>query len=232
MSTDSAVPPAPPATADSAARERATDPPSRGWRTVRIVAVLAVLAVVGLGAVFGSRIGKDPTLVQTPLIGKPVPPVTLPFLERKGSVSLAELRGKVVVVNFWASWCVACRKEHPALMAANEAYRLAGVVFVGVDYQDQRPQAVSFLDEMGRGAGYQYVTDPGSRAALEFGVFGVPETFFVDRSGTVVAKITGASTLPLLSSTLDAIIAGRRPPSGVVGTVRPSPPNDGDQRTP
>ncbi len=199
---------------------------------MRIAAVFAVLVVVGLGAVFGSRIGKDATLVETPLIGKPVPQVTLPLLERKGSVSLAQLRGKVVVVNFWASWCVACRKEHPALMAANEAYRQAGVVFVGVDYQDQRQQAVGFLDEMGRGAGYQYVTDPGSRAALEFGVYGVPETFFVDRSGTVVAKITGASTLPLLSSTLDAIIAGRQPQSGVVGTVQPTPPDDGDRPAP
>ncbi len=86
-----------------------------------------------------------------------------------------------------------CRNEHPVLVAANDAYRDAGVTFVGVDFQDQRESAVAFLDELGRGEGYRYLTDPGSRAAVEFGVYGVPETFFIDRTGTIVAKITGES---------------------------------------
>jgi cytochrome c biogenesis protein CcmG, thiol:disulfide interchange protein DsbE len=196
----------------------------RPRRLLTMAAVLVVLGAVGVGAVFGSRLGTDPTLVDSPLIGQPAPAVTLPYLESNGALSLSELRGQIVVVNFWASWCVACRDEHPALIAAAEQYHNAGVVFVGIDYQDSQAAAVGFLDEMGRGGeNYRYVTDPASRAALEFGVFGVPETFVLDRAGTIVAKITGPSTYPLLAGTLDAVLAGQRPESRTGGPVQPGP---------
>ena len=97
------------------------------------------------------------------------------------------------------------------------------VRFVGVVYQDQPAAAKDFLDELGRGQGYGYVTDPGSRAAIDFGVFGVPETFFVDRRGVVVAKVTGRSTLALLSDILDQILAGKTPQSRKVGPVQSGP---------
>jgi cytochrome c biogenesis protein CcmG/thiol:disulfide interchange protein DsbE len=197
----------------------------RRWRLVRWIAIAVVVGAVGIGAIFGSRLGEDPALVDSPLLGKPAPTATMPNLEGEDSLSLADLRGQVVVVNFWASWCVACREEHAALVSAANNYREAGAVFVGVNYQDQRGSAIAFLDEMGRGdsSAYRYVTDPGSRVALDFGVFGVPETFFVDRTGTVVAKITGPVTYPLLSETLDAILAGRTPRSHTDGTVQPAP---------
>ena len=196
------------------------------WRTVRIVALGVVALVVGVAAVLGSRIDQDTTLVDSPLIGQPAPDLTLPDLEGGESVSLADLRGQVVVVNFWASWCVPCRSEHPVLVAANDAYREAGVTFVGVNFQDQQSSAVAFLDELGRGEGYRYVTDPDSRAAVEFGVYGVPETFFIDRTGTIVAKITGESNSRLMAEVLDAIIAGREPRSRTEGTVQPGPGQD------
>ncbi|WP_219418037.1 TlpA family protein disulfide reductase [Pseudonocardia nigra] len=203
----------------------APKPPRRRSRRFRLLAVAAavvVLGAVGVGAVFGSRLGTDPTLVDSPLIGQPAPAVTLPYLEAEGTLSLSELRGQVVVVNFWASWCVACREEHPALLATAAQYRDAGVVLVGIDYQDSQAAAQAFLDEMGRGGeNYRYVTDPGSRAALEFGVFGVPETFVLDRSGTIVAKITGPSTYPLLAGAIDAVLAGQRPESRTGGPVQP-----------
>ena len=198
---------------------------ARSWRTIRLVALAAVAVVVGVGAVLGSRIEQDPTLVQSPLIGRPAPDVTLAELEAP-SVSLADLRGQIVVVNFWASWCVPCRAEHPVLVAANDAYRESGVTFLGVNFQDDRESAVAFLDELGRGEGYRYVTDPDSRAAVEFGVYGVPETYFIDRTGTVVAKITGPSDSRLLAEVLDAILAGREPPSRLDGPVQPGPGQD------
>lgn len=197
--------------------------PSRG-RLVVWAAVAVVVAAVALGAVLGSRLGSDPTLVDSPLIGTKAAAAVLPPLEGGGSpVRLRDLRGQVVVVNFWASWCVECRREHPDLMAAADAYSGAGVVFLGVDFQDQRSAAIAFLDELGRGRNIRYVTDPGSRAAVDFGVFGVPETFVIDRSGTIVSKITGRSSLPLLSGVLDAVLAGRTPSSVRNGPVQRSP---------
>ncbi len=189
----------------------------------RWIAVGTVVATVLIGAAFGLRVGKDPTLVNSPLIGRPAPAATLPNLEGGGSLTLAALRGRVVVINFWASWCVPCRAEHRDLVAASAAYQNAGVTFVGVDFQDQRSSAVAFLDELGRGRGYRYVTDPDSGTALDFGVFGVPETYFLDRSGIVVAKITGGSTPSLLARTLEDILIGRTPGSLGGGPVQGAP---------
>tara|TARA_R110002051_G_scaffold108532_1_gene181242 strand:+ start:6824 stop:7393 length:570 start_codon:yes stop_codon:yes gene_type:complete len=187
--------------------------------------VLAVVVSVGIGALFGARLDRNPALVSTPLIGQLASERTVPDLEKDDEVSLDDLRGKVVVVNFWASWCVPCREEHPALTAAAAAYRDAGVEFIGVVYQDRPPNAIGFLDELGRGGeNYRYVTDPESRLAIDFGVFGVPETFFIDESGTIAAKISGASTLPLLSGVLDEMLAGGTPtPSTNTGPVQEAP---------
>jgi cytochrome c biogenesis protein CcmG, thiol:disulfide interchange protein DsbE len=179
----------------------------------------AALAVVTV-AVLGSRIGSDPGIVRSPLVGRPAPAARLPYLDRGGSLSLGDLRGQVIVVNFWASWCAPCRREHPALLAAADQFRDAGVRFVGILYQDQPEEATAFLDELGRGAGYAYLTDPDSRTALDFGLFGIPETFFIDRRGVVVAQITGESTAALLSDTLTEILAGRTPQSRRTGVVQ------------
>lgn len=197
----------------------------RGSRLLVGVAVVIAVLAIGIGAVFGARLGKDPTLVDTPLIGTPAPDRQVPYLERTGSMDLSQFRGQVVVINFWASWCVACRKEHPDLLAAANAYRDRGVTFVGVVYQDRKATATAFLDEMGRGGtNYRYVADPGSRIAIDFGVFGVPETFFIDRDGKIAAKITGASTFPLLSGTIDALLANRPPdPEVNTGPVKSGP---------
>jgi cytochrome c biogenesis protein CcmG, thiol:disulfide interchange protein DsbE len=205
---------------EAPARLRGTRP--RGTRWVRWTALAVAATAVVIAGIVGSRLGTDPTLVASPLLGKPAPAERLAYLERPGTLSLADLRGRVVVVNFWASWCVACREEHPALLAAAAAYRDQGVRFLGVDYQDQRGQAIRFLDEMGRGQDddHDYVVDRDSNAALDFGVFGVPETFFIDRGGIVVAKITGKSNLPLLAATLDQILAGETPQSRQTGVVQ------------
>lgn len=200
--------------------------PTRGWRVIRWAALAVAILAVGIGAVFGMQLGTDPTLVDSPLIGRPAPARELPYLDRGGTLPLAELRGQIVVVNFWASWCAACREEHPALIAAARDYQTAGVTFVGVDYQDRGGSAIGFLDEMGRGPG-RYVTDPGSQLALDFGVFGIPETFFLDRTGTIVAKITGPANRALLSRVLDALLAGRQPESRANGPVQPAPPSPG-----
>jgi cytochrome c biogenesis protein CcmG/thiol:disulfide interchange protein DsbE len=177
--------------------------------------IAGVGIAVGVGAlvlVFSSRFGVDPRLVDSPLIGEPVPALDLELLAEEGSLDLTDLRGEVLVVNFWASWCFPCRGEHPALTAVARDYEDLGVRMVGVVYQDQPTQAMGFLDELGWGGdNYDYLLDPGSRAAVEFGVFGVPETYFVDAEGIIVGKIQGGVTSAAVRTALDQILAGQPP---------------------
>lgn len=189
----------------------------RSSRPFWIVAGVGLFAVV-LGVVFASRFGVDPQLTPSPLIGQPLPDLTLPYLEFDGDFSFADLEGEVAVINFWASWCLACRVEHQALLDTAAGYQDLGVTFVGVLVQDRADHGLDFLAELGRGEPYVYVVDQGSRASLEFGLLGVPETFFVDRDGTIVGKVSGPVNTPLLTATLDAILLGRAGDLGVVKT--------------
>ncbi|MGH8915943.1 MAG: redoxin domain-containing protein [Acidimicrobiia bacterium] len=193
---------------------------------IRLASGLAVVATLVLAVALADRFGTDPSLVASPLIGQPAPEVSLPRLDRPDAqdpLVLTDLQGQVVVVNFWASWCVACRAEHDDLVATAAAFQDKGVTFVGIVYQDRREPAIGFLDQLGWGDNYQYVIDPGSRAAISFGVFGVPETFLIDTDGVVVGKITGESNAVLLGTTLDQILAGDRPGEHTAGTVQSSP---------
>lgn len=165
---------------------------------------LVVLIVVVVG--FATRFGEDPGAIASPLIGRQAPNIDLAYLEKPGRWSLDEMKGKVVVVNFWASWCVACRLEHDDLMAAAAAYRDRDVIFLGIVFQDDENEAIAFLDQLGRG--YDSVVDPGSRVAIEYGVWGIPETFFIDHRGVVRSKISGESTFAMLSAGLDEILLG------------------------
>ena len=124
-------------------------------------------------------------------------------------MTTADYAGDVVVVNFWASWCTGCRIEHDALLAASDDYHDFDVTFLGINSQDQPGPARDFLDEYGRGEHYRYAVDEDSRAAFAYGVHGMPETFFIDRDGIVVAKVVGPVTYDLLSGTIESILVGR-----------------------
>lgn len=190
---------------------------------IRLGALLAVMLSLVLAVTLASRFGTDPKLVDSPLIGRPAPDVVLPDLIDEAEMTLKEMSGSIVVVNFWASWCVACRAEHDDLISTAEAFEDRGVRFVGVVYQDDPKSATAFLDELGWGENYDYVTDPGSRAAISFGVFGIPETFFINRDGIIVGKISGESNALLLGSTLDEIIRGGQPGDQTTGTIQSQP---------
>jgi cytochrome c biogenesis protein CcmG/thiol:disulfide interchange protein DsbE len=187
----------------------------RRARWVWWVVGVTFATVVLVGAALGMRFGTDPSVVDSPMIGRSVPDLTLPYLERPDSLALRATGAEVLVVNFWASWCVPCRNEHDDLLAAASRYSDRDVEFLGIVFQDQPSQAIAFLDELGRG--YDHVTDPGSLAAIEFGVFGVPETYVIDRDGTIRAKIVGESDIGLLSATIEDVLAGRQPGTRVVG---------------
>lgn len=181
---------------------------------VRLFLVVSVVVVV-LGVIFSTRFGEDPALVESPLIGTQMRDVTIPLLDTDGRVALHEARGDILVINFWASWCLPCRSEHPALVATAAEFADVDVRFVGILSQDSRSAGIAFLDELGRGDPFIYAFDERSRAALAFGTLGLPETFFVDRDGVIAAKITGPITRDLLVGTINELLLGRS-----VGEIR------------
>jgi cytochrome c biogenesis protein CcmG/thiol:disulfide interchange protein DsbE len=189
-------------------RARSEADQERTRRPWFILASIVVLTAV-LAFVFSSRFGEDPRLVDSPLVGEPLPSVSLPYLERDGALTFEEWRGEVLVLNFWASWCFPCRLEHEALTTTAAVYEGRNVHFVGILHQDDEASAVSFLDEFGRGINYSYVMDPDSRVAVELGLFGVPETYFVDSSGIIRGRIQGEVTPGALVDTVEDLLADR-----------------------
>ena len=170
-------------------------------RALRWAIPLAVVPVLALLA-YGFR--TDPRDIPSPLLGKPASPFALTAFDGK-PVSLDALRGKVVVVNFWASWCVpACYDEAPSLERAWQAYRDRDVVLIGVNIQDQDEAARRFLARVGHT--FPNAPDVGGKVAVEYGVYGVPETFFIDRKGRVRFKQVGAVTDELLKQQLEKLL--------------------------
>ncbi len=160
--------------------------PRRRWPWLAALLLVATFVAWVLSVGFG----RDPTVVPSVLMDRPAPPLAGPTLEGP-PFDLATHRGQVVVVNVWASWCTACKEEHLELEAAARRLSPHGVQFVGINTQDTVEAARAFLDEMG-GSSYPSVLDPDGRKAVDWGVFGVPETFIVDPDGTVRAKAVGA----------------------------------------
>ncbi|MGH8927221.1 MAG: TlpA family protein disulfide reductase [Acidimicrobiia bacterium] len=188
------------------------------WAAIGMVALSVVLAVI-----FTSRFGEDPNLVPSPLLGEPAPSLQLPMLDGSGEFDSSVLDGRVVVVNFFASWCLPCRQEQPDLAAAADAFSEREVVVVEIVYQDEASAALKFLDEYGRSEAAVYLTDPGGRAAIAYGVFGIPETFFIAADGTVVGKAIGATDALTLGTTIDAVLRGERPGQDVLGETFTGP---------
>lgn len=189
----------------------------------------AGIAVIGLAVtVFAARFGGEADRAASPVLGAAAPGLPLPRLDggegEAEAVDLAALGGayEVVAVNFFASWCLQCRNEHADLAGAAEAYRDRSVRFVGVVFQDDPGRARAFLDELGWAANTDYAFDPGARAAIELGVFGVPETIFI-RGGRVAGKLLGETDALTLSSALEQILAGGEVEPRQVGEYRQSP---------
>jgi len=163
------------------------------------------LAVVPLLLLLAYGFRTDPREIPTPLIGKPAAPFTLPTFEG-GQVSLDALRGRVVVVNFWASWCYpACYEEAPTLARGWEAYHDRGVMMIGINIQDKPEPAKKFLTQFNHT--FPNAPDPVGQVAVDYGVYGVPETFFIDRRGRIRFKQVGGLTDEVFKSHVDTLLA-------------------------
>ena len=177
---------------------------SKGIRVnkpIAIVGGLLSLAVVGLLAV-GFRF--DPkALDQTVMHGKSAPAFALTGVDGE-PVTLDDLRGRPVVINFWSTWCIPCKQEHPVLLDGAKLY--PEVTFLGVVYQDEKAPIQRYLKRYGQG--YDHLMDPGSRVAMAYGVGGVPETFFIDAQGVVTYKTAGVVTENTLAEQLEPLVRG------------------------
>jgi cytochrome c biogenesis protein CcmG, thiol:disulfide interchange protein DsbE len=167
------------------------------WR--RLLYVLPVLVFVGVGIGLAVGLTRDPGTLPSALIDKPVPAFELPPIEGMpgAGLSSADLKGEVNLLNVFASWCVPCRAEHPLLMALAER----GVVINGIDYKDPAEQAAEWLHELGNPFA-RIGADRGGRVAIDFGVYGVPETFVIDREGRIRHKHVGPLQARDLEETL------------------------------
>jgi cytochrome c biogenesis protein CcmG/thiol:disulfide interchange protein DsbE len=192
-------------------------------RGIKWVGYAVALAAVAFAVVLASRFGTDPGLVESPLLGQPAPGFELSPLEGGDPVSLADLRGDIVLVNFFASWCIQCRNEHADLTSTADAFADQGVTLVQISYQESPPASLDYLETAGRSEAAFYLADPGSRTAIAYGVFGIPETFFIDQEGTVVGKIIGESDALTLGATIDAIMRGETPGQSVTGDTQQRP---------
>lgn len=161
----------------------------RGGRVNVVVLIVGLLVAIPLVAVLWNGFRFDPREIASPLIGKAAPDFTLTPLDGGAPVSLSALRGTPVVVNFWATWCVPCQAEHPTLLQLAKNYD-GRVKFYGVVYQDDTDNISNWL--MKRGSFYPQLIDVGSSAAIAFGVYGVPETYFIGKDGIIVDKVAGA----------------------------------------
>lgn len=166
--------------------------------------LLPLLAFIALLVLLAIGLTRDPREVPSPLIGKSAPAFTLPQLqEPTKNFSVADMRGRVWLLNVWASWCVSCRDEHPLLVEFSKQGRLP---IVGLDYKDQPAAAKQWLEKLGNP--YTLVAvDADGRVGIDYGVYGVPETYVIDRQGTIRMKHTGPVTAEALRDKILPLVA-------------------------
>ncbi len=160
--------------------------------TLRWVVLGVGLVALSITAVSFSSLGTNPATlaaVDSPLLGKPAPAFSLANIDTGRRVTLASMRGHDVLINFWASWCVACIEETPELVAFYARQHPRGVDLVGISYNDTVAAERSF--EAKWRISWPLLEDPSGVTSIDYGIYGIPETFVVDPNGTVVAKLVG-----------------------------------------
>ncbi|HVR88184.1 MAG TPA: TlpA disulfide reductase family protein [Candidatus Limnocylindria bacterium] len=171
----------------------------------RLARYAAVLCIVGLMVVLTLSFKHDPHDIRTGTVGKSAPAFDAPALAGPVRISLDGYRGKVIVLNFWASWCVPCKEENPALTQVWERYRGSDVVLLGVVFQDLPDAARAYTAHLGNT--WPSALDPDGRIALSYGVVGPPETFFIGPDGIIAGRHLG----PIDADTLITAIETLRP---------------------
>ncbi|MBB3176870.1 DsbE family thiol:disulfide interchange protein [Variovorax sp. Sphag1AA] len=158
---------------------------------------------LALAIALAAGLSRDPRALPSPLVGKPAPAFELPLLDNEArSLRSSDMQGKVWVLNVWASWCTPCQLEHPLLVDFASRTR---VPVVGLNYKDQPAAARAWLQRLGNPYAAT-MTDLDGRTGIDFGVYGVPETFVIDRSGRVRFRHAGPMTPEVLEHTLTPLL--------------------------
>ncbi len=174
-----------------------------------------VVAITALVVVLMLSFRRDPRDIRTGTIGRPAPAFTLERLDAPGggaapadppgTVTLADHAGKVVVLNFFASWCVPCKEENPALLRVWERYRSSDVVIIGILYEDSLEAGRRYVRD--NGVTWPTVSDPDGRVQFAYGVFGIPETYFIGTDGVIAGRHIGAIDEATLVASIDSLRA-------------------------
>ena len=169
----------------------------------RLARAVIVVALLGLVVVLTLAFRRDPHDIRSGTVGKPAPAFALARLDGAGELALSQYAGKVVVVNFFASWCLPCKQENPALVRVYERYRGSDVVIVGILHQDSLDSGRAYVRDMG--VVWPTVVDDAGRVALSYGVFGIPETFFIGPDGIIAGRHIGPIDEATLARGIEAI---------------------------
>ena len=172
------------------------------WRRVLFLLPLALFMVLAVYLWAGLSPDHDPSLLPSAMIGKPEPAFSLATLDNSGALTADGMKGQLVLVNFFASWCVPCREEHAALM---DFARNNSVPLYGIAYKDKPEDVVKFLDSLGNP--YLRVgLDQSGRTAIDFGVYGVPETYVIDRQGHIRWRHAGPLDAGVIAKELNPLL--------------------------
>lgn len=179
---------------------------------IRIWHIVVVVGIFGLVALFYEGLWGNPSYIPPVLIGTAAPNAVGPELAKGEPLSLDHFKGKVVVLNFWASWCLECRLEHASLLEINKRFSQdPHFVMLGVNYQDKEDLAQGYLQELGNN--FRHIRDLNGRISIDYGVYGVPETFVIDQQGVIrhkqVGPVVGASYTYLVEKIIEPLLRGQ-----------------------
>ena len=173
---------------------------SKGWQ------LTLILCLIGLFALFYQGLWGDPRHIPTVLIETEAPNFEGPDVETGQTISLEQFKGKVVLLNFWASWCYECKVEHQSILQLHQLFKdNPDFVMLGVNYQDELPDAQKYLKEYG--STFSHVRDLKGQLAIDYGVYGVPETFVIDQQGKIRHKWVGPITGEVYTNITQKVIA-------------------------
>ncbi len=184
------------------------DEPAKARRPLRLTTIILWLAIIGLLAVLGW--GLLNTTAARPEVGQVAPEFDVQFFDgyewqNQPTANLSDMRGKVVLLNFWASWCVECRDETDLLEQTWRRYADQGVVVLGVAYADVEPNSIAYMQEFG--VSFPHAPDLGTDISQTYEITGVPETFFIDKNGVIRHVQIGAVSTAMLDQLIPQLLA-------------------------